>query len=148
MCLLNRTRVKDYLHDSENWPRSPFNRSNFVRLSSTLRILGFHSNWKENRCRVVLKRCVNVIGLNACASHEILYTEPDELALFSTYLFPSWMMLISLNHSGFERQTRHFLTTIKINWTNPAWHIAWRDCANFSLCRTTCFAGSTSWNQN
>ena len=26
MCLLNRARVKDYLHDSENWPRSPFNR--------------------------------------------------------------------------------------------------------------------------
>ena len=43
MCLLNRTRVKDYLHDSENWPRSPFNLSNFVRLSSTLRILDFHS---------------------------------------------------------------------------------------------------------
>ena len=66
MCLLNCARVKDHLHDSENWPRSPFDRSNFVRLSSTLRILGFHSNWMENRCRVVLKRCGNVIGRNAC----------------------------------------------------------------------------------
>ena len=45
-------------------------------------------------------------------------------------------------------QTRHFPATIKINWTNPAWYIAWRDCANFSLCHTTCFAGSISWNQN
>ena len=60
-------RVKDYLHDSENWARSPFDRSNFVRLSSMLRILGFHSNWMEIRCRVVLKRCINVIGRNACA---------------------------------------------------------------------------------
>ena len=67
MCLLNCARVKDHLHDSENWPRSPFDRSNFVRLSSTLRILGFHSNWMEISCRVVLKRCVNVIGRNACA---------------------------------------------------------------------------------
>ena len=50
MCLLNRARVKDHLHDSENWPRSPFKRSKFVRSSSTLRI--------------VLKRCVNVIGRN------------------------------------------------------------------------------------
>ena len=45
-------------------------------------------------------------------------------------------------------QTRHFLATIKINWTSPAWYIAWRDCANFPLCHTTCFAGSISWNQN
>ena len=37
-------RVKDHLHDSWNRPRSPFDSSNFVRLSSTLRILGFHSN--------------------------------------------------------------------------------------------------------
>ena len=50
MCLLNSARVKDHLHDSENWPRSPFERSKFVRSSSTLRI--------------VLKRCVNVIGRN------------------------------------------------------------------------------------
>ena len=67
MCLLNCARVKDHLHDSWNWPRSPFDSSNFVRLSSTLRILGFHSNWMEIRCRVVLKRWVNVIGRNACA---------------------------------------------------------------------------------
>ena len=44
MCLLNCARVKDHLHDSENEPRSPFDRSNFVRSFSTLRILGFHSN--------------------------------------------------------------------------------------------------------
>ena len=31
-------RVKDHLHDSENWPKSPFDRSNFVHLSSTLRM--------------------------------------------------------------------------------------------------------------
>ena len=62
MCLLNCARVKDHLHDSWNWPRSPLDSSNFVRLSSTLKILGFHSNWMEIRCRVVLKRCVNVIG--------------------------------------------------------------------------------------
>ena len=55
------------LHDSENWPRSPFDRSNFVRLSFTLRILGFHRNWMENICRVVLERCINVIGRNARA---------------------------------------------------------------------------------
>ena len=75
--------------------------------------------------------------------HGTRWTSP-----YFTYLLSSWMMLSSLNHNGFERQTRHFLATIKINWTNPAWHIAWRDCANFSLCHTTCFAGSTSWNQN
>ena len=50
-----------------------------------------------------------------------------------------------MNHND---KTRHFLAAIKINWTNPAWHIGWRDCANFSLCYTTCFAGSTSLNQN
>ena len=73
MCLLNCVRVKDHLHDSENWLRSPFDRSNFVLLSSTLRTLGFHSNWMEIRCRVVLKRCVIVSKrdlsqrLRACA---------------------------------------------------------------------------------
>ena len=58
MCLLNCARVKEHLHDSWNWPRSPFDSSNFIRLSSTLRILGFHSNRMEIRCRFVLKRCV------------------------------------------------------------------------------------------
>ena len=48
MCLLNCAHVKDHLHDSENWPRSPFERSKLVRSSSTLRI--------------VLKLCVDVIG--------------------------------------------------------------------------------------
>lgn len=65
MCLLNCARVKDHLHDSENWPRSPFDRSNFVPLPSTLSILGFHSNYMEDGCRIVLKSCVNVIGRNA-----------------------------------------------------------------------------------
>ena len=41
--------------------------SNFVCLSSKLRILGFRNNWMENRCRVVLKRCLKVIDRNACA---------------------------------------------------------------------------------
>ena len=67
MYLLNCARVKDRLHNSENWPRSPFDRPNFVRLSSMLGILGFRNNWMENRCRVVLKRCVNMIGRNVCA---------------------------------------------------------------------------------
>ena len=66
-CLLNCALVNDRLHNSETRPRSPFDRSNFVCLSSTLRISGFHNNWMKNRCRVVLKRCVNVIGRNACA---------------------------------------------------------------------------------
>ena len=44
-----------------------FSPLNFVRLRSKLRILGFDNNWVENRCRVVLKRYVNVIGRNACA---------------------------------------------------------------------------------
>ena len=44
----------------------PSDRSNFVCLSSKLRISGFYNSWMENRCRVVLKRCVNVIGYNAC----------------------------------------------------------------------------------
>ena len=46
-----------------------------------------------------------------------------------------------MDHNGFERQTRHFPATIKINWTNPAWCVAWRDCANFSFCHITCFGG-------
>ena len=61
-------RGKQYLHNSKNWPRSPLDRSNFVCLSSALRILGFHNNRMENTCRisrVVLKRCINVIGRNA-----------------------------------------------------------------------------------
>ena len=58
--------MNDRLHNSETRPRSPFDRSNFVCLSYTLRISGFRNNWMENRCRVVLKRCVNVIGRNAC----------------------------------------------------------------------------------
>ena len=52
-----------------------------------------------------------------------------------------------MDHNGFEWQTRHFPATIKINWRNSAWCIAGRDCANVPLCHTTCFAGSTSWNQ-
>ena len=64
MYLLNCARVDDHLHNSETRPRSPFDRSNFVCLSSALRISGFHNNWMENRCWVVLKRCVNVIGRN------------------------------------------------------------------------------------
>ena len=32
-----------------------------------------------------------------------------------------------MDHNGFEPQTRHFPATIKINWTTPAWYIAWRD---------------------
>ena len=67
MCLLNCALVNDRLHNSETRPRSPFDRSNFVCLSSTLRISGFHNNWMENRCRVVLQLCVKVIGRNACA---------------------------------------------------------------------------------
>ena len=59
--------IKDRLHNSENWSRSPFDCSNFVCLSSKLRILGFRNNWMENRCRVVLKRCLKVIDRNACA---------------------------------------------------------------------------------
>ena len=46
-----------------------------------------------------------------------------------------------MDHNGFERQTRHFPATIKINWTNPAWYIAWRDCKNFSPCHWNYF-----WN--
>ena len=80
MCLLDCTRVKDHLHDSWNWPRSPFDSSNFVRLSSTLKILGFHSKWMEIRCRVFLKRCVNVIGRNACAH---LISSVPSVELFS-----------------------------------------------------------------
>ena len=57
MCLLNCARANDHLHNSETRLRSPFDRSNFVCLSSTLRISGFHNNWMENRCRVALKRC-------------------------------------------------------------------------------------------
>ena len=71
MCLLNCASVKDYLYNSENWLRSPFHLSNFVRLSSTSKILGFHSNWMENRFRVVLKRCLNVIGRDACATYKV-----------------------------------------------------------------------------
>ena len=67
MCLLNCAGANDHLHNSKTRPRSPFDRSNFVCLSSALRISGFHNNWMENRYRVVLKRCVNVIGRNACA---------------------------------------------------------------------------------
>ena len=26
-----------------------------------------------------------------------------------------------MDHNGFERQTRHFPATIKINWTNPVY---------------------------
>ena len=26
-----------------------------------------------------------------------------------------------MDHNGFERHTQHFPSTIKINWTNPAW---------------------------
>ena len=36
-------------------------------LSSAVRILSFRNNRMENKCRVVLKRCINVIGRNACA---------------------------------------------------------------------------------
>ena len=41
---LNCARVKDYLHNSENLLRSPLECSNWVFLSFTLRILGFHNN--------------------------------------------------------------------------------------------------------
>ena len=51
MCLLNCALVNDCLHNSQTRPRSPFDRSNFVCLSSTLRISGFHNNWMENRWR-------------------------------------------------------------------------------------------------
>ena len=57
MCLLNCAGANDHLHNSETRLRSPFDRSNFVCLSSTLRISGFHNNWMENRCRVALKGC-------------------------------------------------------------------------------------------
>ena len=67
MCLLNCARVNDHFQNSETRPRSPFDRLNFVCLSPTLRTLGFHTNKMENRCQIVLKRCVNVIGRNACA---------------------------------------------------------------------------------
>ena len=64
---LKKHIVYDYLHNSETRPRSPFDRSNFVCSSSTLRISDFYNNWMKKRCRVVLKHCVNVIGRNACA---------------------------------------------------------------------------------
>ena len=50
-----------------------------------------------------------------------------------------------MDHNGFERQTRHFPATIKINWTNPAWclrDVLWK----FSPFHVTCFAGSTYFN--
>ena len=118
MCLLNWAGVKDHLHDSKNWPRSPFDRSNFVRLSSKLRVLGFRRNWMEIRCRVVLKRCVNVIGRNACTlawltkwtkviGRRLLdnlrwnISMSYELTLLSADLFPSLMMLRSYGPQQF-----------------------------------------------
>ena len=62
--------------------------------------------------------------------------------------FPSLMMLRSYEPQRFWVTKSTFPCDHQINWTNPAWCIAWRDCANFTLCHTTCFAGSTSWNQN
>ena len=44
LCLLNCALVNDRLHNTETRPRSPFDRSNFVCLSSTWRISGFHNN--------------------------------------------------------------------------------------------------------
>ena len=35
--------------------------------SEEILLSGFHNNWMKNRCRFVLKRCVNVIGRNAYA---------------------------------------------------------------------------------
>ena len=59
----------------------------------------------------------------------------NDVMLFLTTTVLSVKLYISLRPS-------------KVNWINPDWCIAWRDCANFSLCLTTCFAGSSSWNQN
>ena len=52
-----------------------------------------------------------------------------------------------MDHNGFERQTRNFSATIKLNWTNSAWYIAWRDCANFSSCHKACFGIVYQWTQ-
>ena len=38
LCLLNCARVKDRLYDSENWPRSPFDRSNVIMQNFPLAI--------------------------------------------------------------------------------------------------------------
>ena len=38
-----------------------------------------------------------------------------------------------MDHNDFERQTRHFPATIKINWTNPAWYMRDVLCKLFSL---------------
>ena len=43
-------------HMPKSGPRYPFDRSNFIFLSHTLTILGFHNNWMENSSRMVLKK--------------------------------------------------------------------------------------------
>ena len=112
MCLLNCARVKDHLHDSWNWPRSPFDSSNFVRLSSTLRILGFHSNWMEIRCQVVLKRCVNVIGCNACALPRLRDLQSRQRWSEGAFV------IIYVETSGHERRTVWRRSKLE----NKIWH--------------------------
>ena len=56
-------------HMPKSGPRYPFDRSNFICLSHTLTILGFHNNWMENSSRMVLKRCINVISRDACVTY-------------------------------------------------------------------------------
>ena len=56
-------------HMPKSGPRYPFDRSNFICLSLTLTILGFHNNWMENSSRMVLKRCINVICRDACVTY-------------------------------------------------------------------------------
>ena len=56
-------------HMPKSGPRYPFDRSNFICLSHTLTILGFHNNWMENSSRMVLTRCINVICRDACVTY-------------------------------------------------------------------------------
>ena len=109
MCLLNCARVKDHLHDSQNWPRYPFDRSNFVRLFSTLRILSFHCKWMEIRGRVVLKRCVKWLVVTLARLRDLQSRQRWSEGAFS---------IIYVEISGHELRTVWRRSKLK----NKIWH--------------------------
>ena len=114
----------------------------------------FETSTEKAKCKkrlqcLYLQNNAHVLWNNSCSFSQDLvrgtrWTSPPFCKFFPVINAVTRLM----DHNGFEWQTRHFPATIKINWITPAWCIAWRGCANVPLCHTTCFAGSTSWNQN
>ena len=54
-------------------------------------------------------------------------------------------LLWTTKHNCFERQTQHCLAIIKINWTNPAWCIAWRVMLTWPVSRVAKSNNFNNW---